>query len=153
MLLTVCNRSLEGGTVEVVITPGGGNSSRASVLGTTLARAADTLRAAFLGEKADESQFPNPSSSHPPRKHSTAENFELLPSSDDRLDDDDSRHNQASGLAESRTNSLGAAETRKNSRRFPTYQPATFKSWRMNFPPPLRFDSVLFTLYSLNAWI
>lgn len=104
-----------------------------SGLSTTLARAADTLRAAFLGEKADD-QLVSVSSG---RKYS-AENFELLPSSEDPMDSD-RHHHQASGGEAAHSDSSDVMGSR-GAKKFPTYQPATFKSWRMNLPPPLRYD-------------
>ena len=87
-------------------------------LGSTLARAADTLRVALLGEKADDI-----SSTSGERRKFSAENFELLPSSDEHL---------AAASSENRQDS-----TERN-KKFPAYQPASFRSWRMNIPSPLR---------------
>lgn len=87
-------------------------------LGSTLARAADTLRVALLGEKTDEV-----SATSGGRNKYTAENFELLPSSDEQL---------GATAADSR------AENADRARKFPAYQPASFRSWRMNLPSPLR---------------
>lgn len=86
-------------------------------LGSTLARAADTLRVALLGEKTDDI-----SSTSAGRKFS-AENFELLPSSDEHL------------AAVATENCQDSTDRNK---KFPAYQPASFRSWRMNLPSPLR---------------
>lgn len=86
-------------------------------LTSTLARAADTLRVALLGEKADDI------SSTGGRKFS-AENFELLPSSDE--------HIAGTTVDGSQT------ESKERPKKFPSYQPASFRSWRMNLPSPLR---------------
>uniref|UniRef100_A0A0P5JHB7 Uncharacterized protein n=1 Tax=Daphnia magna TaxID=35525 RepID=A0A0P5JHB7_9CRUS len=91
-------------------------------LGSTLARAADTLRMALMGEKAEEA--PSASGSH---GKFSVENFELLPSSDEQL-------------AVAVTNDKRQDVVEK-SKKFPTYQPASFRSWRMNLPAPIRYDS------------
>ena len=104
-------------------------------LGTTLARAADTLRAAFLGEKAGEDQPLHSLLSVSSARNYSTENFELLPSGDDH--DALDRHQDAS-LSEAAHSDASASH--RNAKKFPTYQPATFKSWRMNLPPPLRYD-------------
>ena len=75
---------------------------------STLARAADTLRTALMGEKTEE----GPSSS---RSNYSAENFELLPSDEP--------------AAASNENPPDLEAKKK---KFPTYQPASFRSWRMN---------------------
>ena len=76
--------------------------------GSTLARAAGTLRTALMGEKVEE----GPSSS---RSNYSAENFELLPSDEP---------------AAASNENPPDLETKK--KKFPTYQPASFRSWRMN---------------------
>ncbi|XP_046650573.1 uncharacterized protein LOC124341686 isoform X1 [Daphnia pulicaria] len=92
-------------------------------LGSTLARAADTLRMALLGEKAEET-----SSASGGRNKYAVENFELLPSSDEHL-------------AATNTAPESRPEVTEKSKKFPTYQPASFRSWRMNLPSPIRYDS------------
>ena len=82
-------------------------------LSSTLARAADTLRLALLGEKADELSSGS-------GKRYSAENFELLPSDP-----------EAAAVSESKLE--------QSKKKFPAYQPANFRSWRMNLPAPLRF--------------
>ena len=77
--------------------------------GSTLARAADTLRTALLGEKVEE----GPSSA----RNYSAENFELLPSDEP--------------VAASNEN---PADVDGKKKKFPTYQSASFRSWRMNLP-------------------
>ena len=76
--------------------------------GSTLARAADTLRTALMGEKVDE----GPSSS---RSNYSAENFELLPSDE-----------PAAAVNET------PSDLEAKKKKFPTYQSASFRSWRMN---------------------
>lgn len=92
-------------------------ASSSKGLGSTLARAADTLRVALLGEKAGES------SSGSASKRYSAENFELLPSNEDP---------EAGAAGEARSE-------QSNKKKFPAYEPASFRSWRVNLPPPLRF--------------
>lgn len=87
-------------------------------LGSTLARAADTLRVALLGEKTDEV-----SATSAGRSKFSAENFELLPSSDEQL---------GATAADNRQ------EMTERAKKFPAYQSASFRSWRMNLPSPLR---------------
>lgn len=88
-------------------------------LGSTLARAADTLRMAFLGEKAEET-----SSSSGGQGKFSIEDFELLPSSDEQL--------PVSVASDRRQDVV------ERNKKFPTYQPASFRSWRMNLPAPIR---------------
>ena len=90
-------------------------------LGSTLARAADTLRMALLGEKVEEM-----SSTSGSRNKYVVENFELLPSSDEHL-------------AATATAPESRQEVTEKSKKFPTYQPASFRSWRMNIPSPIRY--------------
>lgn len=84
--------------------------------GSTLARAADTLRTALLGEKVEE----GPSSA----RNYSAENFELLPSDEP--------------VAASNEN---PADVDGKKKKFPTYQSASFRSWRMNLPLGARYDA------------
>ena len=90
-------------------------------LGSTLARAADTLRVALLGEKVDEL-----SSNNTGGRNFSTENFELLPSSDDR---------------ETTAASDNQLTSTDNKKKFPSYQSASFRSWRMNIYSPMRYDS------------
>ena len=106
------------------ITPVAEGESMGKGLGSTLARAADTIRVALLGEKADD---PNSSSG---RQFST-EDFELLPS--EERDEQDRRLEQ----------SQEEADFSENKKKFPPYQPASFRSWRMNLPAPLRYEPTL----------
>lgn len=93
-------------------------------LGSTLALAADTLRMALLGEKAEET-----SSASGGRNKYAVENFELLPSSDEHL-------------AATNTAPESRPEAAEKSKKFPTYQPASFRSWRMNLPSPIRYENL-----------
>ena len=100
-------------------------SSVSKGLGSTLARAADTLRVALLGEKVDE--IP----SNTGGRNFSTENFELLPSSDDR---------EAAAAAVSNDNRERETSA-ENKKKFPAYQSASFRSWRMNISSPLRLNS------------
>jgi hypothetical protein len=94
-------------------------------LSSTLARAADTLRVALLGEKVDES------AANTGGRNFSTDNFELLPSSDDQ---------EAAAASNDNRERETLAENRK---KFPAYQSASFRSWRMNISSPLRLHSVI----------